>query len=95
LHIPEYSPPEWFLFGHYHGLPATIWSLGILLYELVCGQLPFDTSEDIVHGQLSFIAQVFWFLSAECQHLTRRCLCMDPADRPSLEEVFEHSWLQD
>ncbi|XP_063003809.1 serine/threonine-protein kinase pim-1-like [Melospiza melodia melodia] len=55
---PEYSPPEWILFGCYHGLPATIWSLGILLYELVCRYLPFHTNEDIVWGQLFFLPWV-------------------------------------
>ncbi|XP_058692444.1 serine/threonine-protein kinase pim-1-like isoform X2 [Poecile atricapillus] len=30
-----------------------------------------------------------------CQHLIRWCLSMDPADRPSLEDLLEHSWLQD
>ncbi|XP_054146598.1 serine/threonine-protein kinase pim-1-like [Melozone crissalis] len=87
----EYSPPEWILFGCYHGQPATIWSLGILLCELVCGHLPFHTNEDIVQGQLFFPARV----SQECQHLIRWCLCMDPTDRPSLEDLFEHSWLQE
>ncbi|KAM4785531.1 NUAK family SNF1-like kinase 1 [Cyanocitta cristata] len=88
---PEYSPPEWILFGCYHGQPATIWSLGILLYELVCGHLPFNTDEDIIRGQLFFPPR----LSQECQHLIRWCLSMDPAHRPSLEDLFEHSWLQD
>uniref|UniRef100_A0A8U7MCZ6 non-specific serine/threonine protein kinase n=1 Tax=Corvus moneduloides TaxID=1196302 RepID=A0A8U7MCZ6_CORMO len=88
---PEYSPPEWILFGCYHGQPATIWSLGILLYELVCGHLPFNTDEDIIWGQLFFPPWV----SQECQHLIRWCLSMDPVHRPSLEDLFEHSWLQD
>ncbi|XP_054150590.1 LOW QUALITY PROTEIN: serine/threonine-protein kinase pim-1-like [Melozone crissalis] len=87
----EYSPPEWILFGCYHGQPATIWSLGILLCELVCGHLPFHTNEDIVRGQLFFPPQ----MSQECQHLIRWCFCMDPTDRPSLEDLFEHSWLQE
>lgn len=44
------------------------------------------------HGQE--VTRGFWFLSAECQHLIRWCLSMDPADRPCLEDLFEHSWLQ-
>ncbi|XP_063038901.1 serine/threonine-protein kinase pim-1-like [Melospiza melodia melodia] len=81
---PEYSPPEWILFGCYHGQPATIWSLGILLYELVCRHLPFHTNEDIVWGQLFFPPQ----MSQDCQHIIRWCLCMDPTDRPSLEDFL-------
>ncbi|NXD44773.1 PIM1 kinase, partial [Copsychus sechellarum] len=86
----EYYPPEWILSGCYHGQPATIWSLGILLCHLVCRHLPFKTRKDIVRGQLFFPPWV----SQECQHLIRRCLCMDPADRPCLEDLVEHSWLQ-
>ncbi|NXV65861.1 PIM1 kinase, partial [Molothrus ater] len=88
---PEYSPPEWILSGCYHGQPATIWSLGILLYELLCGHLPFHTNKDIVWGQLFFLPWV----SQECHHLIRWCLCMEPTDRPALEDLFEHSWLQE
>ncbi|NXP94620.1 PIM1 kinase, partial [Passerina amoena] len=88
---PEYSPPEWILFGCDHGQPATIWSLGILLYELVCRHLPFHTNKDIVQGQLFFPPRV----SQDCQHLIRWCLCMDPTDRPSLEDLCEHFWLQE
>ncbi|XP_005063054.1 PREDICTED: serine/threonine-protein kinase pim-1-like, partial [Ficedula albicollis] len=76
----EYYPPEWILFGCYHGQPATIWSLGILLYHLVCGHLPFKTTEDIALGKLFFPPWV----SQECQHLIRWCLCMDPTDRKTL-----------
>nr|XP_054506847.1 serine/threonine-protein kinase pim-1-like [Agelaius phoeniceus] len=43
----SYSPPEWSHFGWYYGKPATIWSLGILLHQMVCGEHPFRRGQNI------------------------------------------------
>ncbi|XP_077638731.1 serine/threonine-protein kinase pim-1-like [Lonchura striata] len=83
-----YSPPEWIWLGCYHGHAATIWSLGVLLYVMVCGSLPFQDEPDIVLGKLVFRQQ----LSPELQHLIRWCLAKHPADRPELEEISCHPW---
>ncbi|XP_032913342.1 LOW QUALITY PROTEIN: serine/threonine-protein kinase pim-1-like [Catharus ustulatus] len=85
-----YSPPEWIAFGCYYGHSATIWSLGVLLYVMVCGSLPFWNDRDIVSGQLFFGHQV----SPACEDLIRWCLAKHPADRPELEDILCHPWVR-
>ncbi|XP_027766230.1 serine/threonine-protein kinase pim-1-like [Empidonax traillii] len=87
---PLYSPPEWIWLKSYHGKAATIWSLGILLYQMVCGQHPFWKGRSTIWGQLPFPRRV----SRGCQHLITCCLSTLPSDRPLLEDLFCHPWVQ-
>ncbi|XP_039620639.1 serine/threonine-protein kinase pim-2-like [Polypterus senegalus] len=85
----EYAPPECFIEQRYLAVPATVWSLGVVLYALVCGFLPFETREETIKGKVTFPRKV----SRACRDLIRRCLSHGPKDRPSLQDITKHSWM--
>lgn len=49
-----FSPPEWVCDGEYLGHPATIWSLCVVLFHLVCGYLPFHIEVNIIYHKMCF-----------------------------------------
>ena len=86
-----YSPPEWIVNRKYYGEKLTAWSLGILLYDLVCGDIPFESDQAICSGHLHFITKV----SYQCKDLIQACLRVCPWERVGLEQIRNHPWMKD
>ncbi|XP_028281902.1 SNF-related serine/threonine-protein kinase isoform X2 [Parambassis ranga] len=91
-----YSAPEILLGDEYDAPAVDIWSLGVILFMLVCGQPPFQEANDsetltmIMDCKYTVPAHV----SSACKDLIDRMLQRDPKRRASLEEIESHAWLQ-
>lgn len=86
-----YAPPEWIKYRRYRADGLTVWSLGILLFDMVCGDIPFETDAQIKRANLHFRPE--FQISRECQDLIRQCLNVSQADRISLAAIRKHPWL--
>lgn len=94
---PPYAAPELFEGKQYNGPKADIWSLGVVLYVLVCGSLPFDgnTLQLLKMRVLSGKFRIPYFMSRDCEHLIRHMLVIDPDKRFSLQQIKQHRWMCD
>ena len=91
---PHYASPEVVMGARYDGSQADIWSLGVILYALLTGKLPFDDSH-IPRLLAKVKAGKFVLpnvLSDDVKDLISKMLVVDPEKRITLEEVIVHPW---
>jgi serine/threonine protein kinase len=79
----EYSPPEALTEKTCYAVPTTVWSLGILMYDMLTTTLPFHGDEEIIKGQLAFPD----YVSESSRSLIRQCLMPNQWERLSLDEL--------
>uniref|UniRef100_A0AAR2M4M9 non-specific serine/threonine protein kinase n=1 Tax=Pygocentrus nattereri TaxID=42514 RepID=A0AAR2M4M9_PYGNA len=92
---PPYAAPELFQGKKYDGPEVDIWSLGVILYTLVSGSLPFDGQnlkelrERVLRGKY----RVPFYMSTDCESILRRFLVLNPTKRCSLEQIMKDKWM--
>ena len=92
---PTYAAPELILGRKYLGSEVDIWSMGVLLYALLCGFLPFDdNSIDRLYGRiLSGKYDEPGWLSNSSKKLIRAMLQIDPKKRITIQQLCKHPWI--
>nr|XP_016930314.1 SNF-related serine/threonine-protein kinase [Drosophila suzukii] len=91
-----YSAPEILLGDSYDAPAVDIWSLGVILYMLVCGQAPFEKAND--SETLTMIMDCKYtvpsHVSTDCRNLIASMLVRDPKKRATVEEIASSAWLK-
>uniref|UniRef100_A0A7N6ACJ1 non-specific serine/threonine protein kinase n=2 Tax=Anabas testudineus TaxID=64144 RepID=A0A7N6ACJ1_ANATE len=85
----DYLTPEWFQRGWYTAVPTTVWQLGVVVFGMLHGFLPFITADDIIFENPLINEN----LSSDCQGFINSCLVKKAEARPTLETLKHHPWL--
>jgi len=92
---PPYAAPELFQGKKYDGPEVDVWSLGVILYTLVSGSLPFDGQnlkelrERVLRGKY----RIPFYMSTDCENLLKKFLVINPTKRAMLEAIMKDKWM--
>ena len=81
------------------GLPYTkkvdMWSLGCILYNLLCGGSTSNIIEKINTGWREFYSPLWDEVSAEAMDMIEKLLVFDPSKRLGIKQILRHPWMQE
>ena len=91
---PCYAAPEMVSGKKYNGFKTDIWAIGIILYAMSCGYLPFEDSDNEILFQKILECDLEFpnFLSFECIDIIKKILNVNPYDRFYINDIKEHSF---
>ncbi|XP_035893623.1 MAP/microtubule affinity-regulating kinase 3 isoform X4 [Anopheles stephensi] len=92
---PPYAAPELFQGRKYDGPEVDVWSLGVILYTLVSGSLPFDgaTLKELRERVLRGKYRIPFYMSTDCEVLLKKFLVLNPSKRANLETIMKDKWM--
>ncbi|KAK4114367.1 kinase-like protein [Canariomyces notabilis] len=93
----DYLPPEMIKPGsrdNWYNEKVDLWSLGVLTYEFLVGEAPFEDTPVMTHKRIARADMTIpeW-VSKEAKDLIKKLLVLDPEKRLPLEEVQKHPWI--
>jgi serine/threonine protein kinase len=93
---PLYAAPEVIAGGPYDGRKADVWSLGVLLFTMVTGLLPWSSRNQVeLFRQIrEEVIEIPTTVSPALQELLRRMLERNTVARPSIAEVCNDPWFE-
>lgn len=91
---PCYAAPEMIAGKQYKGPCADIWSLGVILFALVCGYLPFEdaNTSNLYRKILAGSYSLPKWVSTDARDLIKRILNTNPDRRYTIEDIRKHRW---
>ena len=89
---PNYIAPEILEGKNGHSYEVDIWSLGVIMYTLLIGKPPFETTDvKTTYRKIRMNAYCFpeqILISNAAKTLIQKILNTDPAMRPTIDEIF-------